>query len=354
MKYFDGHNDVLLKLHLTKNENPINDFFNGNEYCHIDYQKIKKSNFIGGFFAIFIPDETMIKEPEDAFFSKMNVPSYTFDLPPEISNDFAYSNTKSMIKILIEIIKKSNNKIVLCKKGIEITEAIKQNKIGIILHIEGAEAIDQKFKTLDKLYDIGLRSIGLVWSRKNIFATGVPFSYPSDPDTGDGLTDLGKDLVNICDDKNILIDLSHLNEKGFWDVAKLSKKPLIATHSNSHFLTNHSRNLTNEQLVTIKKSNGIVGINFATAFLRNDGQMKSDTDLQFIIDHFEHLLKFLGEDNVSIGSDFDGALVPKEIRNLEGMKNLTNFMIEKGYKENIIEKFFYKNWINFLEKNLIN
>ena len=354
MKYFDGHNDVLLKLHLSKKENAINDFFNGNDYCHIDYPKIVKSNFVGGFFAIFVPDEVMSNEPDDSFFSKMNSPSYNFDLPMQISNEFAYQNTKSMIKILNEIIIKSNNKIVLCKKGTEIKESIKNNKVAVILHIEGAEAIDENFKTLYELYDIGLRSIGLVWSRKNIFATGVPFSYPSNPDTGEGLTNLGKNLVKLCDEKNILLDLSHLNEKGFWDVAKLSKNPLIATHSNSHFLTNHSRNLTNDQLSEIKRSKGIVGINFATAFLRSDGQMKSDTNLQYILDHFEHLLSFLGEDYVSIGSDFDGALVPDRIKNLEGMENLKNFMLDKGYKNEIIEKFFYKNWINFLEINLIN
>ena len=76
-----------------------------------------------------------------------------------------------------------------------------------------------------------MRSIGLVWSRNNIFANGVPFSYPSSPDRGEGLTDLGKDLVKICDEKHILIDLSHLNQKGFYDVAKISKQPLMATHS---------------------------------------------------------------------------------------------------------------------------
>ena len=350
MKYFDGHNDVLLKLFYSKTRNKIKDFLSGNNYCQIDYPKIKKSNFSGGFFAIFIADS----EPDEGFFSRMNSSKYDFDLPVEISQDFALYNTEKMIKILNEIILNSNGKIVLCKKGSEIVKYIKEKKIAIVLHIEGAEAIDEKFESLDKLYELGLRSIGLVWSRKNIFATGVPFSYPSSPDRGDGLTSLGKELVKLCDYKNILIDLSHLNEKGFWDVAKLSTKPLIATHSNSHFITNHSRNLTNDQLITIKESKGIVGINFATAFLRDDGKMKQDTDLQFILDHFEHMLKYLGDDYIAIGSDFDGALVPDAIKDITGMINLENFMKDKGYNNDLIEKFFYKNWINFLEKNLIN
>ena len=146
-------------------------------------------------------------------------------------------------------------KIVLCKNGKDINEAFENNKVGVILHIEGAEAIDKNFKSLEKLYAQGLRSIGLVWSRPNIFATGVPFSFPKSPDIGPGLTALGKELVKICDEKNILIDLSHINERGFWDVANLSSKPLIATHSNSHEVCEHSRNLTNYQLIKLDEFN---------------------------------------------------------------------------------------------------
>jgi membrane dipeptidase len=349
MKYFDGHNDVLLKLLYSKNKNKIKDFFNGNDYCHIDFPKIKRSNFIGGFFAIFVSDI----EPEDDFFSRMNQPSYDFGLPKKISQDFALSSTMQMIEILNQIIDNSNGEIILCKTGSEIRQSINQKKVSVILHIEGAEAIDKEFKSLDMLYNLGLRSIGLVWSRQNIFATGVPFSYPSSPDRGEGLTSLGKDLVRLCDRKNILIDLSHLNEKGFWDVAELSTQPLMATHSNSHFLTNHSRNLTNEQLKAIKNSNGIVGVNFATAFLRDDGQMKEDTDLNYILSHCEHLIKYLGENRVALGSDFDGAVVPKDIKDLAGMYNLKNFMKDKGYDDILIEKIFFKNWIDFLDNNLI-
>ena len=349
MKYFDGHNDVLLKLLYSKNKNRINDFINGNNYCHIDLPKIKVSNFIGGFFAIFISDI----EPDDDFFSRMNQPSYDFDLPKKITQEFALSSTIKMIEILNQIIKQSNGQIILCRTGQDIRRTIKDGRVAVILHIEGAEAIDKDFKSLEMLYNLGLRSIGLVWSRQNIFATGVPFSYPSSPDRGEGLTSLGKDLVNLCDNKNILIDLSHLNEKGFWDVTELSKQPLIATHSNAHFLTNHSRNLTNEQLKAIKISNGIVGVNFATAFLRDDGQMKEDTDLNYILAHCEHLIKYLGEDKVAIGSDFDGAVVPSDIKNLAGISNLKNFMKEKGYNDLLIENIFFRNWINFLDKNLI-
>jgi len=129
-----------------------------------------------------------------------------------------------------------------------------------VLHIEGAEAIDPNFEFLDVLYEAGLRSLGPVWSRPNAFGHGVPFRCPSSPDTGPGLTDLGKELIGACNRLGILIDLSHLNERGFWDVAAISNAPLVATHSNAHALSPHSRNLIDSQLAAIRETGGIVGV----------------------------------------------------------------------------------------------
>jgi len=182
----------------------------------------------------------------------------------------------------------------------------------------------------------------------------VPFSYPSSPDRGPGLTSIGKELVKHCNEKGILIDVSHLNQKGFYDIAKISNAPLIATHSNAHYITNHSRNLTNDQLITIKESNGIVGINFATSFLRKDGRMIPETSLDFLTDHLEHILNFLGENNIALGSDYDGAITPKDISNISKIGNLCLHLKNKGYSKQLIEKIFYKNWISFLEKNLVS
>ena len=106
----------------------------------------------------------------------------------------------------------------------------------MVLHIEGAEAITEDFSSLEMLYRRGLRSIGPVWSRNNRFAKGVPFSFPGSPDQGGGLSGAGKELIQICNNNGNLLDLSHLNEKGFRDIAKLSQHPLVATHSNAHAL----------------------------------------------------------------------------------------------------------------------
>ena len=144
MKYFDGHNDVLLKFYFEKNKDSAKEFFNGNDFCHIDFPKILKSNFCGGFFAIFVPNE----EPDDDFFKRMINEKYDFPLPNNIDQTYAKNATNEMISILNNIILQSNNKIKLCTSGKEINECILDNKIAIILHIEGAEAIDKDFKNL--------------------------------------------------------------------------------------------------------------------------------------------------------------------------------------------------------------
>ncbi|MCB0016087.1 MAG: dipeptidase, partial [Anaerolineales bacterium] len=183
---------------------------------------------------------------------------------------------------------------------------------------EGAEAIDPDFHALDVLYAAGLRSLGPVWSRPTIWGEGVPFRYPSTGDIGAGLTEDGKRLVKRCGEMGVMIDLSHLNEKGFWDVAELSPKPLVATHSNAYELCPHARNLTDEQLDAVKASDGMVGLNFAAGFLRADGQMRADVPLGQMIAHLDHMIGRMGEDHVGLGSDFDGAVIPEAIGDVAG------------------------------------
>src|SRR5262249_13192549 len=135
-------------------------------------------------------------------------------------------------------------------------------RVTVIMHMEGAEALSTDLSDLEEWYGRGLRSLGPVWSRPNAFGEGVPFAFPSTPDTGPGLTPAGRNLVNACNRLGILVDCSHLTEAGFWDVASLSLVPLVATHSNAHALCRSSRNLTDAQLDAIGESGGVVGINF--------------------------------------------------------------------------------------------
>jgi membrane dipeptidase len=271
-------------------------------------------------------------------------------MPPPLDLATAQAATWRMASILTRIEREANGRVRICRSVEDIRAAMKAGALAAVLHIEGAEAIDPEFEALDVLHQAGLRSLGPVWSRPNAFGHGVPFRCPSSPDTGPGLTDLGKELIRVCNRLKILIDLSHLNEKGVWDVAELSNAPLVATHSNAHALSPHSRNLTNEQLKAIGQTKGMVGANFAVSFLRQDGRQDGNTPVELIVDHLEHMLKLAGEDHVGFGSDFDGAMVPKGLGNAAGLPVLVEAMRARGYGKALIEKLCYRNWLRVLER----
>jgi membrane dipeptidase len=203
---------------------------------------------------------------------------------------------------------------------------------------------------LDVLHAAGLRSLGPVWSRPNLFGDGVPFRFPSSPDIGGGLTDLGRELVRRCNHLNILVDLSHLTEQGFWDVAKVTDAPLVASHSNAHAVCPHSRNLTDRQLAAIRESGGLAGVNLATGFLRADGRRDADTPLADVVRHVDHLVEHLGIDGVGIGSDFDGATVPAPIADAAGLPELIAALRQRGYDEPSLRKIAHENWLRVLER----
>ncbi|NQY82603.1 MAG: membrane dipeptidase, partial [Alphaproteobacteria bacterium] len=204
------------------------------------------------------------------------------------------------------------------------------------------------FHTLEVFYAAGLRSLGLTWSRHNRFGFGVPFAYPATPDFGGSLSDLGKVLVQACDTLGIMLDVSHLNEKGFDDLARLSHKPIVATHSNSHALTPHARNLTDRQLDIIRDSDGLVGLNFATAMLRPDGCMNPKTDFDPVLRHLDYLLEYLGEDRVGFGSDFDGTTIPNVIGDCAGVLHLSDILLQHGIGGTLLLKLYHQNWLRIL------
>ena len=223
-------------------------------------------------------------------------------------------------------------------------------QMAALMHLEGAEPIDADLMALDVLHAAGLRSLGPVWSRPTIFGHGVPFRYPSSGDIGPGLTEHGKRLVARCDALGIMLDLSHLNEAGFWDIAGLSTGPLVATHSNAHAICPHARNLTDKQLAAIRESDGMVGLNFAVAFLRDDGKMLADVPLEQMLRHLDHLIEHLGEDRVGFGSDYDGAVVPQDLTTVAGLPKLRHAMAQHGYDDALIAKICHENWLRVLEK----
>lgn len=340
---FDGHNDLLLKLYRAGGPAHAGRFLTGLDGA-IDLPMSKAGGFGGGFFAVFVPSPVDLDEKFDA----MTQPSYDLPLPEAIDWEDAVPVVLNQAAILFELERLGALKV--CRSAADIRAAMDAGIMAAVFHIEGAEGIDSDLHTLDVLHAAGLRSLGPVWSRPNVFGEGVPFRFPSGPDIGRGLTDFGIRLVRRCNELGIMVDLSHLNEAGFWDVARISDAPLVATHSNAWALSNHSRNLTDDQLRAIADSDGIVGLNYAVAFLRADGRMDTAVALETMMRHLDHLMSVLGEDRVGLGSDYDGAKVPKAITTIADLANLRAAMDEHGYGAELIEKLCHGNWLRVLAK----
>lgn len=347
---FDGHNDVLLRLHRRPGAEAVAAFLQGEDKGHLDLPKARKGGFAGGLFAIFVPspkreNASSSKTPPETGSVIGNDPA-----PPAVDPADAQRTVFAMVSLLYRIERESQGRLRVCRDAADIESCVADNVLAAVLHIEGAEAIEANFELLDVLTAAGLRSLGPVWSRPNVFGHGVPFRCPSSPDIGPGLTDLGKALIGACNTLRILIDLSHLNERGFWDVAELSTAPLVATHSNAHAISPHSRNLTDRQLAAIRQSGGLVGVNFATAFLRPDGRHDKNTPIDLIVRHVAHLLEHLGEDGVGFGSDFDGAMIPDELGDAAGLQILVQALRRQGFNKRLIEKLCFRNWLRVLKR----
>lgn len=339
----DGHNDLLSRLYVDGGVSAAESFINGRS-THLDLEKCRAGGFGGGFFAIYVPSPGGRSKRDE----QMQSAQYDLPLPDPIDVQDALPVALQQAAILARLEELGALKI--CATTADIRACMDEGTIAAILHMEGCEAIDPEFHSLEILYRAGLRSLGPVWSRHTLFAEGVPFRFPSTPDTGKGLTPLGIELIKRCNKRGILVDLSHINEAGFWDVAKHSSNPLVATHSNAHVLCEHSRNLTDRQLAAIAESDGMVGVNFGTCFLRADGRKLSDVDLSVVLRHFDHLISVLGEDRVGFGSDFDGTVVPELIGDAAGLVALRQAMTANGYNDTLMQKLCHGNWLRVLDK----
>lgn len=343
---FDGHNDTLLKLEIETIKGSERSFFERSDVGHMDLPRAQESGFGGGLFAMFVPSNP------DQDFSKPFNPNDKTNYR-ELEQAPALDFTNRLLDRAERLAQDSEHSIAICRSPDEIRTAMDQSKLAISLHIEGAESIDTNFYELETFYNRGLRSLGLVWSRENAFGYGVPMATPASPDIGPGLSGVGRDLVRACNKLGILVDVSHLNEKGFWDVARITDRPIVASHSNVHAICPNSRNLTDKQLDAIKESNGLVGINFFVGFLRPDGAYNRDTSLEVIADHAAYLVDRLGEDCVAFGSDFDGCALPIELCDVTGLPKLMETLFDRGFTEETLQKLAYKNWLKSLDASAV-
>ena len=324
---FDGHNDLAYQL-WKRGDHEGSAFLDEDEaVLSITAQKAAAGGLRAGLFALFVPqpcrDQAIQSAPQQAY---------------------AFETACQMASILNKLSDDHPSCFQVCRSAAEIDTATNAGALAAVLHLEGAEPVSPALHELDSFYAMGVRSIGPLWSRPNVFGTGVPFSFPGSPNQGAGLTDSGKALVRACDQMNILLDVSHLNEAGFWDIARLSQQPLLASHSNAHALCPSPRNLTDRQLDAIAESGGLVGVCFATAYLRSDGRKEPATDIDFVLQQLTYLIDRMGEDHVGLGSDFDGAVLPNNLADCSQLPILIKALQTNGFGGQLIRKLCWDNW----------
>jgi membrane dipeptidase len=343
-----GHNDTLLHLYIPERGHGRS-FFVRSDSGHIDLPRAREAGLAGGFFAIFVPANPSSRRSMAA--DRMQTDGgYEIRAQPTVEMSYAQQMTIAMMASLFRLEAESAGQVKVVRTIAELETCLSDDVLAAILHFEGAEAIDPDLDALEVFYQAGLRSLGIVWSRSNAFAHGVPFKFPHSPDTGPGLTGAGRELVRACNRLGIMLDLSHLNEQGFWDVSGLSDAPLVATHSNVHAICPSTRNLTDKQLDAIRESEGIVGLNFGVHDLREDGHNDADTPLDIMVRHLDYMVKRLGIDCVALGTDYDGTLISREIGDVTGLLKLVAALREHGYDDAALRKLAYENWLRVLHK----
>ncbi|MEA2380324.1 MAG: rane dipeptidase [Solirubrobacteraceae bacterium] len=326
---FDGHNDAITREDAA-------DFAAGRAGGHLDLPRARAGGFAGGIFALFTPTPGAERIDFDGG-GGMEV-----ELAAPIGPEIAAATTTQAAGRLLGLERDGHLRIVRTVADLDAARA--DGVLAAVIHHEGAEAIDPGLEALELWYAAGLRSLGPVWSRPNAFAHGVPFAFPASPDTGPGLTAAGHRLVRRCAELGIAVDLSHLNEAGFWDVARIDGAPLIASHSAMHALCPSTRNLTDAQLDAIAGSGGLVGIVFAAPFVRADGADDPDMPLSTIVAHVRYAADRMGVEHVGLGSDFDGATMPDELGDAAGLPRLLAALGDAGFADAEVRAIAWDNW----------
>ncbi|MEL6206044.1 MAG: membrane dipeptidase [Pseudomonadota bacterium] len=352
---FDGHNDTVLRLELAARAGAprpfaLEDVTEGagsnrfrDRRLDIDLVRAARGGFAGGLFAMFTP-------------SGIGPTGLSDDDPDNIVRDgsvdqpTALAFTTALFARMRQLARAHPDRFAVVSTVAEARAAMAAGQVAAIPHIEGAECIDTDLAALEVLHAAGLRSLGPVWSRSNAFGHGAPMAAQPDLEPGEGLTAAGKALVATCEAMGILIDCSHLTEKGFWDVAAATDQPLVASHSNVHAIAPSARNLTDRQLDAVAERGGLVGLNFHVSFLRPDCRHDRDTPMEVLLRHLDHLIERVGEDGVALGSDFDGCLLPQEIGDVSGLPALMSAMRRAGYGEPLVAKIARENWLRLLER----
>ncbi len=305
MNLIDTHVDTITTLMDNK------EFFLNNN-CHISLDRLSTYDKKGIYFAIWLS----IERRKNAFAETIKAIDFYHKELAENQNFIAHSNNFS-----------------------EFNNTFNSGKVASILGLEGGEALEGNIDNLYTLHDKGVRLITLTWNNDNEIGSGVLGK-------DEGLTSFGKNVVKKMNNLNMILDISHLNRKGFFDVVELTEKPILASHSNAYSIHSSKRNLFDDQLDALKNINSYVSFTIHSPFINGDNKCSINDTLR----HIDHLINKLGEDFVSIGTDFDGTnFLPCEINNISDLFLLYN-LLKKTYNTEIANKIFYQNQLNFLKK----
>ncbi len=283
----------------------------------VDIQKLKKANAVAQFFALYID----LEEHPNALQRCLN-----------------------MLDVFYQEIEKNSNDIALTRNVQELYSNQKQGKISAFLTIEEGGALEGRLENLRNFYRLGVRLLTLSWNYPN------EIGYPNCKKQYQiqGLTEFGQQVVHEMNELGMIIDVSHLSDQGFYDVANLSKKPFIASHSNARAILDHGRNLTDDMIRQLAEKGGIMGINFYGSFLNPSGESKVDD----MVAHMKHIYNIGGIDVLAIGTDFDGIECSLEIANIGEIHKLMDALMKSGFTAAEIDKIFYKNSLRVMQECL--
>ena len=315
MRIIDMHCDTVLECYLR------HEGLRKNSLC-IDLESMNKNNALLQFFAIFLG-----RDENDADRIKITDPYRLF---LEVC-DFYKSEIRDNSDLISEV-----------KSYDDIAGNSKRGRMSSLLTVEDGRLIDGDIGRLNALYEKGVRLITLTWNDENCIG------FPNSPCPGEhlrGLKPFGIEVVREMNRLGMIIDVSHLSEGGFFDVAKHTEKPFVASHSCARALCDHPRNLTDDQLRRVAESGGVVGVNFNAGFLRKNASVALVSD---IIEHIRYMIRIMGEDHVALGSDFDGIECPTEISGYENYGSLAD-RIREEFKESTAEKICCKNVLRVMK-----
>ncbi len=307
----DAHEDIAYHVSYFNR-----DFINPSIPCMITLPWLKQGNIKLVFNTIFVPTEFKPHRTVEVALEQLSIYDRIYE---EHKNDIARVRNYSDISKL------------------------EGSKIGFLTLMEGADPIEEPRK-LKEFYERGVRIIGLAWNDQNQYASGN--------NTDSGLTKEGFDLVQRMNDLHITLDLSHLNERGFWEAIEACATIPIASHSNARSLTNHPRNLKDDQLRAISERGGVIGLVLYNQFLKTGSENPA---LEDVFAHADYMITLCGEDHVGIGSDLDGASIddfPKEIRTVTDLPKIGELFFKKGYSEERVRKIMGGNFLRVLKENL--